>query len=148
MIDSKQKNISLVIAVADRNSGAVTAALEKGADVHYQDDLPLRSAVYLGYTDIAGLLLKNGANVHTGGEELLFIALKAHDMPMIDLLLEKGADVKVALAGKKDKLDKESLNIIGEIQARETRIAFEKNASALREKTRQSVRPRMKPNLL
>ncbi len=138
----KEKNLALVAAVVDRDAAAVAASLKKGAEIHHQEDFSLRCAVYLGYSDMAELLLKNGANVHTGVDEPLFIALKARDIPLIDLLVSKGADMQAVLSTRKDGLDKASLNIITEIQTRDARAASEKRAEALKSHKRPTIKPK------
>jgi ankyrin repeat protein len=139
----KDKNQALITAVTDRDAAAVTDCLKRGANIHCENDFPLRCAVYLGYTDMTELLLKNGANVHTDANEPLFIAIKARDNELIDLLLSKGADLQAVLNTKKDKLDRESLNIIDGIQSRDAKAASEKRAEELREKARK--RPVIRP---
>ena len=141
----KEKSLSLVAAVTDRDSAAGAASLKRGADIHYEDDFPLRCAVYLGYEDMAELLLKNGANVHVGGEELLFMAIKARDTALIKVLLTHGADAQAVLDNKKGKLDQESLDIISGIQSRDAKTAFEKHSAAMKEKIRKPVRIGSKP---
>lgn len=139
----KDKNRALLAAVTDRDAAAVTDCLKRGADIHSEEDFSLRCAVYLGYMDIAELLLKNGANVHVGGDEPLFIALKARDNELIEMLLSKGASLQAVLNTKKDKLDRESLNIIDHIKSRDAKAASEKRAEELREKARK--RPPIRP---
>ena len=53
--------------------------LEKGANVHADDDLALRWASEFGHHAVVKLLLEKGANVHKA----------------VKLLLENGADVPI-----------------------------------------------------
>ena len=140
----RDKNMVLVTAVADRNAEVVIASLKNGANIHYNEDMPLRCAAYLGYVEIAELLLKNGANVHANGNEPLFTAIRARDRELIEMLLTRGASLQAVLDTKKDKLDKGSLELISEIQSRDTHDAAEKRRTELKEKARKAPRPIMK----
>jgi ankyrin repeat protein len=143
----KEKNYALVSAVANKNAAAVVASLKSGADIHYDEDFPLRAAAYLGYVEMVDLLLKNGANVHANGNEPLFTAIRARDYTMIDLLLEKGASPQAVLDSRKDKLDRDSLNLIGELQSRDSRTTAEKRMEELKKKVKVPPRPIMKMRL-
>lgn len=142
---TREKSKALVIAVTNRSLEQVTACLAKGADVHYESDLALRYAAYLGYTDIVEALLNKGANVHADNETPLFIAIKAKDEPLMDLLVAKGADVQAVLDKRKTSLTKEDLTTVAEIKARAAKAAFEKNAAILRNSTQGKKRPTFKP---
>jgi ankyrin repeat protein len=48
--------------------GVVKTLLEKGSDVHYFDDLAVKSAVISNEPEIVDLLLENGANFHALGD--------------------------------------------------------------------------------
>lgn len=135
----------LVSAVTNRDLEQVLACLGKGADVHYQNDLALRYAVYLGYIDITEALLKRGANVHADDETPLFVAVKAKDAALMDLLIDKGADVRALLEKRKSSLSREDMDAIAEIKSRAARRAFEKNAEILRDKSRHRKPVLLKP---
>lgn len=141
----KEKSLALIAAIAERNPAQVLARLEQGADIHYEIDRPLRSAVYLGYVDIAEILIQKGADVRSNGEEALYTALRAHDREMTNLLLNHGANLDFVLRNRKDSLDQESLRIVDEIKSRAAREAFQRNADLIREKGRQSNRPAFRP---
>ena len=143
----REKNQALVAAAADGQAEAVLACLERGANIHHEDDLALRAAVYLGHSEVVDLLLAKGANVHADKEGALFAAIQGRDQKIIDKLIEKGADAQIVLDTRKGELDAESLNIIDRIQTRSAKIASEKNLEAFREKTRKSGRPGLKPKL-
>ena len=68
--------------------------IEKGADIHSEDDAALRMAVeYYASFEMVELLLKAGANVQAGKNYVLKLALKRRQTEMVDLLLSFGAKV-------------------------------------------------------
>jgi ankyrin repeat protein len=140
----RDKNYGLATAVADRDALAVINCLKRGADVHFDEGFPLRCAVYLGYIEIAELLLKNGANANANSNEPLFTAIRARDRAMIDLLLDKGASLKSVLDTRKGQLDQGSIDLIAAIQTRESHTASEKRKTELNEKARKTPRPIIK----
>jgi len=127
-------NLALVSAIAAKDAGAVSALLKDGADIHYNDDFPLRGAIYLGYRDIAELLLKSGANVHAVNEEPLYTAVCARDNAMVDMLLAHGANMQALM--NTQHIDKESRAFIGELQSRDAHAASKKHAAELKEKAK------------
>lgn len=140
-----EKGKALVAAVTSRSFGQVRDSLSHGADVHYENDLPLRSAVYLGYTEMAEELLGKGANVHVDDEMPLFIAIKAKDAPLIDLLLAKGADAQALLDKRRAGLTDGDMKTVAEIKSRAARRSFEKNATVLRNVAQAKKRVVFKP---
>lgn len=140
---TKERNLALIEAVVKRDAEAIGVQLRRGANIHYEDDFPLRCAAYLGYADIAALLLKNGANVHAGGEEPVLMAVKARDNPLIELLLNNGADLQAVLDNNKGKLDKGTVELIAQLQTRDAKALAEKHARELREKACRIPRPKL-----
>lgn len=140
----KDKNLALVTAIADRDVAMIGASLKNGADIHYNDDFPLRCAAYLGYVEIVDVLLQKGANVHANGNEPLFTAIKTRDYTLINLLLEKGASLQAVLDTRKDKLVAADLDLIGGLRARDAHAEAEKRRKELQEKARKSPRPILK----
>lgn len=132
-------NLALMSAIAGRDVETVVTLLNKGADVHYNDDFALRGAVYLGYIEIAGLLLKNGANVHAANEEPLFTAIRARDDAMMDMLLAHDASMDAVL--KSQKVDREGRAFIGEVKSRKAHEAFQKQAAKVKAKAKRAPRP-------
>lgn len=72
--------------------GVVRTLLEKGVDVHYFDDMAVKSAVISNEPEIVDLLLENGANFHASGDyafrqaaikdykQVLEVAIVKHDL--------------------------------------------------------------------
>ena len=87
-------HIELVTAAATGRAAEVASALERGADIHYEDDLAFRAAVFTGHGAIARFLVERGANIHAAGEEALFYAAKRGDIETVGLLLAQGAVVE------------------------------------------------------
>ena len=89
---------ALVVAVSDRNDGWVGELLRAGADPNLaarNGDTPLIAAARIGYTQAAHWLLGRNAKVDAAnrmGETALIIAVQQRQIPMIKLLLERGAD--------------------------------------------------------
>ena len=69
--------------------------LDNGADVHADDENPLRRAAVAGHTEIVKLLLEAGADVHADAENPLRSAAEEGHLEIVKLLLEAGADVHV-----------------------------------------------------
>lgn len=131
------KNVSLVKAVTDHDPAAVSSLLATGASVRYLDDLALRSACWLGYTDIVRLLIKEKANVHAGNEEPLFAAVRTRDDTLIGLLRENGARLDELLKRRKSGLDEDDTAFIEKILANDVRVAFEQKSKRLQKKAQQ-----------
>jgi ankyrin repeat protein len=136
---NKDINQALVAAIAAKDAAEVASLLKKGADIHDNDDFPLRGAIYLGYRDIAEVLLKNGANVHAVNEEPLYTAVCARDNAMVDMLLANGASMQALMDTQ--HIDKESRAFIGELQSREAHAAAKKHAAELKEKAKKKLQP-------
>jgi len=75
----------------------VKLLLEAGADVHVYDDSPLRSAAVAGHTEIVKLLLAAGADVHVYDDSPLRSAAREGHTEIVKLLLAAGADYEKCL---------------------------------------------------
>lgn len=67
--------------------------LEKGVDIHFQEDCVLRSAIFNRYLQVVKILLEHGANVNANNGWPLACASQNGYLKIIRLLLQKGADV-------------------------------------------------------
>lgn len=105
--DSEKGDTALHIVTSQRNLTWMRFFLGKGARVDLQNsegDTPLAVAAQLGWTEGAELLLSQRASVdlaNSRGETPLITAVQRRDLPMVRLLLSKGADPRKAdrLAG-------------------------------------------------
>lgn len=90
-------NKQLLTASLNGNTYGVNQALSKGANVN-QVNLgwtPLDCAIFKNYTEIASILLANGANASrakTGDEPPLYWAINHDNVEIVKKLLEKGAN--------------------------------------------------------
>ena len=71
----------------------VKLALERGADIHADEDYALQYASQNGHKDVVELLLKNGADVHVNDDFALLLASYYNHKDVVELLLKNGADV-------------------------------------------------------
>lgn len=95
----------LFIAARDGNSEAAKLLIFRGADLNTQTDLgatPLLMAVTQNYpsekerTELITYMLKRGANPNLAtqsGYNALFYAAATHRLPVVQLLLENGAEI-------------------------------------------------------
>src|ERR1035438_5342413 len=102
--------LSGALAAADLHDAVMSGDLERvkreisgGANVNQPDQMgatPLHDVAWSGNREIALYLLEHGANVkarHTeGGSQPLAYACIKNDLPMVELLLAHGADVRGA----------------------------------------------------
>lgn len=128
MSDADQSvHIELVTAAATGAGDAVARALEAGANVHYEDDLALRAAVFTGHEAIAGFLLEKGANVHAAGEEALFYAAKRGDDETVSLLLGHGAIIKDMIQARRREITPECIETLNRHESKRLHEAFQQN---------------------
>lgn len=73
--------------------------LEHGANIHADDDFVLRICCYYGDYEIIKFLLERGANVHANNDYPLMITTRLHSCKYIKLLLESGATVNAEILG-------------------------------------------------
>lgn len=143
----QERGLLFSAAVMDRKVDDVRLYLQKGADVHYDDDLPLRVASYLGHLDLVKLLLEHGANVHAGRETALLSAVKNRDAEMAAFLLGKGADIGFLLArsDRNDLLDREDIRFVDELRARQVRETVHRQTDILKTRAKANGHLKLKP---
>lgn len=66
--------------------------IEKGADLHAEDDFAIGHAARLGNMDFLDFLIENGANVRAGGDRALRTAAAHGRLAALKRLHEKGSD--------------------------------------------------------
>ena len=87
--DTENLNPNDMLSMGSKKERAdlMIIALKRGANVHVNNDYPLRYASSYGHTEVVRLLLENGANVHANNDEALRVASGSY--PDIVKLLEK-----------------------------------------------------------
>lgn len=145
--EERAKGYELVTAATLGMADAVRDMLSKpGYNIHYEDDLALRSASYTGYTDTVRLLVELGANVRAGGDEALLFAAKRRDEATVALLLSKGADIDTMLRMHKKEVDQACVETLEKFESLKFREAFEKNFAKLKKpETDGKLKLRKKP---
>ncbi len=71
----------------------VKKALDRGADIHADNDYALRWAARAGHKDVVELLLNRGADVHARNDWTLRWAAERGHKDVVELLLDRGANV-------------------------------------------------------
>lgn len=71
------------------------ALLDKGVDIHIEDDEPLRLAASHGNLEVVKLLIKNGADIHADNNAALRCAIKSRHHDIVELLFKYGADTYI-----------------------------------------------------
>ncbi|KAJ1917810.1 hypothetical protein H4219_003000 [Mycoemilia scoparia] len=73
--------------------------LEWGANVHIQNDHPLRLAAWKGHVQTAKVLLDHGGDLHTENDCLIREAASHGHLELVKLFAERGANVAAANSG-------------------------------------------------
>ena len=84
-------NASLLFSARSGHVHVAALLLDRGADVHYVVDAPLRYAALHGFLETVRLLLDRGADVHALQERALREARRNGHEAVVALLLERGA---------------------------------------------------------
>jgi ankyrin repeat protein len=69
--------------------------LENGADIHTENDYPLRIAASGGHFKAVRFLLANGADIHANNDDALRLAVRGGHTETVRLLLANGANARV-----------------------------------------------------
>jgi ankyrin repeat protein len=86
-------NELLINSVKKNFFNGVKYALENGANVHYNDNYPLRRAVDENHLDIVKYLVDNGGDIHVNNDELLLRSSIRGNINMIKYFIKKGLNV-------------------------------------------------------
>ena len=86
---------SLHIAFYNFNLDNVKLLIEKGANIHANDNYSLKYASVFGYLNIIKLLIEKGADIHANNDYTLRISSRFGYLNIIKYLIEKGADIHV-----------------------------------------------------
>ena len=87
---SKLLNDQLISAAAAGNKNEVDSLLDRGADIHANDDKALHWAAGRGHTATVELLLDRGADIHAKDDEALRWAPANGHTAIVALLLKRG----------------------------------------------------------
>lgn len=121
--EHRAKALHLVAAAAKGDADGVRSAIEDGADIHFEQDLPLRSAAFTGHLECMKILVAAGADVGAQFHEALFVAAKAGDAAMVDYLIDNGGDTDIVMKFHDKRLDTASRDLL---LGRGLRDSFEK----------------------
>ena len=89
----KQIDEELIEYARNGDLQKVQLLLDKGADIHANDDEALRWASSNGHLEVVRLLLSNGANIHSYNDFALRYASYHGYLEIVKLLLANGAEV-------------------------------------------------------
>ena len=67
--------------------------ISKGANMHVDDDWPLRNRVYDGHFEAVKCLVEVGANIHANRDEPLIISAENGNLEILKYIIMKGADL-------------------------------------------------------
>jgi ankyrin repeat protein len=94
---SHKESTALALAAQNGFLDVVKVLVNKGADIHSHNDLPLRIAALKGHIHVMEYLLDCGANINASPEyaSALALAVESENIATIDFLLSKDADIHV-----------------------------------------------------
>lgn len=67
--------------------------IEKGVDIHVDNDVALRYSVDKNYLNVVKYLVENGANIHANDNEALIHSAENGNLDMVNYLVENGANI-------------------------------------------------------
>ncbi len=129
--DNPELGYQLVTGAATGMIDIVNEALDQGANIHFEDDLALRTASLMGNAPIVRLLVDKGANVNAASSEALLYAAKSQDGPLVEFLLSKGASIEAMMRGHRREIDQGTVDTLDRYESQKLRDAFEKNFSRI-----------------
>jgi hypothetical protein len=86
-------NELLVSSIETGNMENFKRAIDGGADIHYQDDIALKTSAYNGFLDMVKILVSKGANVHAGDDYPLRTSAQNGFLDIVKYLVLKGANI-------------------------------------------------------
>jgi ankyrin repeat protein len=93
--DAHTINHALKMAAVNGHADTVSALVDCGADVHFDDDMPLRFSAANGHAAVVRKLLRAGANVHALGDQALLLAIGiSQSTETVAILLKHGANAR------------------------------------------------------
>jgi len=89
----ENKNLILIEASQLGELGLVKWLLQKGADIHANDDKALRYAALNGYLEAVKYLVDHGADIHATDDLALTNAARNGHLEVVKYLIEHGANI-------------------------------------------------------
>jgi len=86
-------NARLISSAERGNLNIVKKMLEKGADIHAQDDEALITSTRKGHFNIVKYLVESGADIHAGIDRALIISAIGGHLDIVKYLVDNGAHV-------------------------------------------------------
>jgi ankyrin repeat protein len=86
-----EKDEKLINAAHAGNLEVVKCLVEQGADIHIDNELPLRYASYKGHLEIVKYLVDHGADIHI---YLRHVVYSGH-LEVVKYLVEQGTDIHI-----------------------------------------------------
>jgi ankyrin repeat protein len=86
-------NIMMRWGVLQGHKDVVCYMIDRGADIHFNEDESLRYAATDGHLDIVIYLLNQGADVHALNDEALRNACRWGNLDIVKTLISKGANI-------------------------------------------------------
>ena len=81
-------------AKIDGYRDSIKFLIKAGADVHYKNDLPLRTAVEAGNNEAVTILINEGADIHLeNGKLLYYCCINGDNVDILNTLIKHGIDV-------------------------------------------------------
>jgi ankyrin repeat protein len=90
-----RNNQVLVIAVHSNNVQFVTLLIQKGANIHFNNERPLKIAIIKQNIDIVRLLITNGANIHVDNQYCIGLAARLGNLKILEILINAGANINI-----------------------------------------------------
>jgi hypothetical protein len=108
-IKDKDKDSILCLAVSlplNRNMDIIKFLIEEGADIHTEDDYPLRHACWSRNSKIMEFLIEKGANIHVNNDEIIKTADERDMMDVIGKYFSKIHIKEVLKRKRRNDFDK------------------------------------------
>jgi len=88
-------NQVLFTAIYSNNIQFVALLIQKGANIHFLNEQPLKIAIIKQYIDIVRLLITNGANIHIDNEYCIGLAAQFSNLKILEILINAGANINI-----------------------------------------------------
>lgn len=89
----KENNDIFLQKVKDRQLEVIKYIITLGANIHTNDDFPLKYSAFVGHLEIVKFLVEKGANIHNCNERALMYGAKNGHLQIVKYLVESGADI-------------------------------------------------------